>query len=245
MRGSVFKRCTCPVKVDARGRKLTCGKQHGSWSYKVDVPGVGGHRAQRVKGGFPTKREAEEAMAEVVTMSARGQLAPRTRMPLADYLDQWLQRVKPTLEASAWTNYRTCLQRYVRAGLGEVPLASLTGVMLSAHYARLLEGGGPHRQAAVAHDGAHRAPGPEQGAGRCRPRRPAGRQPGVQGHPAQAQPVRGAGVDRRAGGPPSWRRPAATGCSPPGSSPWPAACGAASWRGCGGARSTWTRRRSR
>lgn len=142
MRGSVFKRCTCPVKVDARGRKLTCGKQHGSWSYKVDVPGVAGHRAQRVKGGFPTKREAEEAMAEVVTMSARGQLAPRTRMPLADYLDQWLQRVKPTLEASAWTNYRTCLARYVRAGLGDVPLASLTGVMLSAHYARLLEGGG-------------------------------------------------------------------------------------------------------
>jgi integrase len=81
-------------------------------------------------------------MAEVVTKAARGQLAPVARMSLDDYLDQWLERVKPTLEASAWTNYRTCLQRYVRAALGPVPLSSLTGVMLSAHYARLLEAGG-------------------------------------------------------------------------------------------------------
>ena len=39
MRGSVYKRCTCPVRRDERGRKITCGKAHGSWFYKVDVPG--------------------------------------------------------------------------------------------------------------------------------------------------------------------------------------------------------------
>lgn len=142
MRGSVYKRCTCPARVDARGRKMVCTRQHGSWSFKVDLPGVGGARRQLGKGGFATKRDAEEAMAEVVTKAARGQLRPVCRMTLDAYLDQWLERVKPTLAAAAWTNYRTCLQRYIRPALGAVELSGLTGAILSTHYGRLLDSGG-------------------------------------------------------------------------------------------------------
>jgi hypothetical protein len=62
MRGSVFKRCTCPVRVDDKGRKITCGKPHGSWSYKVDVPALDGTRRQLLRGGFGTRKEAEQAL---------------------------------------------------------------------------------------------------------------------------------------------------------------------------------------
>src|SRR3954453_9564591 len=72
MRGTAFKRCTRPVRRDDRGRKVTGSKAHGSWSYKVDVPGESGHRRQIVKGGFGTKSQAEEAMADVVGMAGRG-----------------------------------------------------------------------------------------------------------------------------------------------------------------------------
>lgn len=142
MRGSVFKRCTCPVRMDERGRKVTCGKQHGSWSYKVDVPALDGSRRQLVRGGYPTRKDAEEALAETLAKAHRGVVLPSTRLTVSDYLDQWLLSVKPTLEVAAWTNYRTCIDRYVRPGVGRVELAKLTGAMLSAHYAALVAGGG-------------------------------------------------------------------------------------------------------
>lgn len=142
MRGSVFKRCTCPVRLDDKGRKLTCGKQHGSWSFKIDVPSLNGARRQVVRGGFPTRKDAEQAMAETLAKANRGVVLPSTRLTVGAYLDQWLASVKPTLEVAAWTNYRTCVDRYVRRGVGGVDLAKLTGAMLSAHYAALIAGGG-------------------------------------------------------------------------------------------------------
>jgi hypothetical protein len=45
VQGWVYKGCTCPVRRDARGRKVACGKAHGSWSYNVDAPAVGGGSA--------------------------------------------------------------------------------------------------------------------------------------------------------------------------------------------------------
>lgn len=56
MRGSTFKRCPCPVRRDDRGRRLSCGKSHGSWSYVVDVPATAGEKRRQVmKGGFSTR----------------------------------------------------------------------------------------------------------------------------------------------------------------------------------------------
>ena len=139
MRGSVFKRCTCPVRRDERGRRITCAKQHGSWSYKVDLPGRAGRRKQLVKGGFATKRDAEEAMAKAVASGP--QLVP-SRLSLDAYLAQWLVSVRPTLAPAAWTNYRGCVDLYVRPLLGSVLLGQLTGAMITAHYAALIAGGG-------------------------------------------------------------------------------------------------------
>jgi integrase len=142
MRGSVFKRCTCPVRRDEHGRKITCGKQHGSWSYKVDLPAVGGRRKQLVKGGCPTKRDAEEAMAEAVAKASRGQLVAPTKLTVGGYLTEWLAAVKPTLAPAAFTNYRSCTALYVEPHLSDVPLAKLTGATLTLHYSSLLSGGG-------------------------------------------------------------------------------------------------------
>lgn len=86
MRGSVYKRCQCPSRTDSRGRRLTCTKEHGSWSYRVDLTGRAGaanRRGQVVRGGFPTKAAAEQALAEALTASQAGQLVPDRRLRLA------------------------------------------------------------------------------------------------------------------------------------------------------------------
>ena len=73
MKGSTFKRCPCPVRRDASGRRITCSKSHGSWSYKADRPGAGSEkRRQAVKGGFPTRKTAEAALADYLAKAGRG-----------------------------------------------------------------------------------------------------------------------------------------------------------------------------
>ena len=142
MQGSTYKRCPCPPKRDARGRRIPCGKAHGSWSYKVDLPRDDGRRRQLAKGGFATKREAEQAMAELIAKAARGPVVQVSRQSLGEYLTGWLEVIRPTLSPAAWTNYRTCVDRYVRPRLSGIPLGQLTGAQLTRHYALLLERGG-------------------------------------------------------------------------------------------------------
>lgn len=147
MRGSIFKRCSCPARRDERGRRSTCPKAHGSWSYKVDVPEVHpGHRRQVLKGGFATKREAEQAMAELLAKAARGPVIQPSRQQLGDYLTDWLEVTRASLSPAAWTNYRTCVDRYVRPWLSPIPLGQVTGAALTRHYAMLLERGGYHER---------------------------------------------------------------------------------------------------
>jgi integrase len=142
MQGSTYKRCPCPPRRDARGRRVPCGKAHGSWSYKVDLPSLDGRRRQLAKGGFGTKREAEQAMAELLAKAARGPVVQVSRQSLGEYLTGWLEVIRPTLSPAAWTNYRTCVDRYVRPWLSAIPLGQVTGAALTRHYALLLDRGG-------------------------------------------------------------------------------------------------------
>ena len=143
MQGSTFKRCPCPVRRDNRGRRLSCGKSHGSWSYVVDVPGTAGEKRRQVmRGGFHTRRAAEAALAEFIGFAAKGEVASPGRRTLAAYLDEWLIGIGPTLAVAAWTNYRSMINLYVRPRIGQLQLAAVSGSTLSKLYAELLAHGG-------------------------------------------------------------------------------------------------------
>ena len=67
MKGSVYKRCPCPVERDARGGRKACRIDHGSWEYVADVGrGRDGKRRQQRKAGFPTRKAAEDALTELL-----------------------------------------------------------------------------------------------------------------------------------------------------------------------------------
>lgn len=143
MRGSTFKRCSCPATPASAGRRTTCAKSHGSWSYRVDVPGaVPGQRRQVTKGGFPTRRAAEAALADRLNKLGMGEVVIEDRRLMADYLGEWLTGMRLTLATTAWTNYRSILNLYVLPRIGQLRLTSLTGPRLTAVYADLLDHGG-------------------------------------------------------------------------------------------------------
>ena len=142
MRGSVYKRCTCPPRTDVRGHRLACSKQHGSWSYKIDLPAGPGARRQLAKGGFASKKAAEEALAAAVTAVGRGANLQPSKQSLEHFALEWLEAMRPTLAPAAWGNYDKMLRFYVLPHLGTVPLSDITGHMLSTLYVRLLDSGG-------------------------------------------------------------------------------------------------------
>ena len=87
MRGSVYKRCQCPVERNDKGERLACKKAHGSWSYVADAPVGAGKRRQIKKGGFATKKAAEKALAELVDEAAKGTIANDGRLSVEAYLE--------------------------------------------------------------------------------------------------------------------------------------------------------------
>ena len=118
MRGSVRKRCSCPPELDARGRRKACSIKHGSWGYTVDLgPGLGPdgvhlERRQVTRFGFPTKKDAEKALAEVLDANARGLAIAVNNVTVAAFLTDWLagkiaDGLRPTTAATYTAHFNT------------------------------------------------------------------------------------------------------------------------------------------
>jgi integrase len=125
MRGAVYK----------RGSTWT-------WHFDIDPDPLTGRRRQRTKGGYKTKKAAEQALAEAIGQWRTGRLPQRSTHTLGHFLQQeWLPAVKPRLRPSTWANYRTYTAAYVVPILGQIKLQALTPVQLNHLYAHLLERG--------------------------------------------------------------------------------------------------------
>ncbi len=126
MKGSVYKRCSCPVERATRGGRKACKLRHGSWYFVADVPGAGGQRRQVKRGGFDTKAAAEAALAAVVDEAAQGRISHDEGQRLGDYLDTWLAgKVAGGLRPNTAVSYRRHIDRYLRPHLGHVRLRDL------------------------------------------------------------------------------------------------------------------------
>lgn len=128
-----------------RGRVF---KRGASWSYVVDVgKDPEGKRQQRMKGGFATRREAEQALAKVLHSVEAQQYVKPSKLTLAAYLrEEWLPTVKPPkLREATWASYRAELEKQIIPTLGPVPLQGVNAVQLNKLYAHLLAEGRRNR----------------------------------------------------------------------------------------------------
>jgi integrase len=87
------------------------------------------------------KREAEEALAKLVTeVSGGGHAAQDTTV--GDLISQWLDLAKPDLSPTTARGYDWITKTYVLPSLKDVPLARLRTSQLDRLYAKLRENGG-------------------------------------------------------------------------------------------------------
>lgn len=121
------------------------------WSYVVDIgrdPATG-RRRQRWKGGFATKRDAEQALSRALAAVGAGELTDAVGVTLGAYLDQWLAGVRPALKPSTAKGYGEVVQWYVQPRLGGVKLGDLNALHIRNLYAGLLTNGSVRRGGAL------------------------------------------------------------------------------------------------
>jgi integrase len=70
---------------------------------------------------------------------------PPSRLTVGQYLEQWLQSVRPpAVRGGTWVGYRVNVRRHLVPRLGAVPLQQLTRVAVKAAYEELAERGSRH-----------------------------------------------------------------------------------------------------
>ena len=148
MRGSIVKRGTSySVVLD------------------LDPDPTTARRRQKWHSGYRTKREAAVALAELVSSVNRGAYVPRSRQTVAEYAEEWLAAIAPTVRPSTHYSYARNLRLHVLPYLGSTPLAAVDAGTLNGLYATLLasgrrnhEGGGlSARSVSYVHTICHRA----------------------------------------------------------------------------------------
>ena len=127
MRGSVYKRCPCAVVRNARGDRVACKIEHGSWTYVADL-GLGpeGKRQQQRRGGYATRDAAEEALHGLLTRVAAGQYHADERKTLEEWLTEWVEaKVRAGLARLDRAVLPAAHQAIPRPEPGAVPVAGL------------------------------------------------------------------------------------------------------------------------
>lgn len=110
-----------------------------TWTIRYDVGRDNdGKRIQKSKGGFKTKREAENALTDILSKIQNGQFFVSSDTSYKDYLiDKWLPYSKVNVRGKTIENYEFILKSYVIPHLGSKPLNKLDVKDLELFYAKL------------------------------------------------------------------------------------------------------------
>jgi integrase len=123
-----------------RGHVLKRGR---TWSAVYDE-GVtdDGKRRQRWKGGFATRKEAQQFLNETLSKLDAGLYVAPSKQTFADYLEtEWLPAIAATVRPLTLTQYRSLIRNRIKPRIGHLRLQALTGAHLNAMYRELEQEG--------------------------------------------------------------------------------------------------------
>jgi integrase len=137
-RGNLQRKC---VKAHPK----TAGKCSGRcirWYPRLELPrGPDGARRFEALGGYPTRAQAEAALADALARRSHGFAFDPAKLTVNQYLDRWLTHIRGSLRARTVARYAALLRDHVRPDLGARPLKQLTPLEVQAIYDRLAVAG--------------------------------------------------------------------------------------------------------
>jgi integrase len=137
-RGSLQRKC---VKAHPKtaGR---CSSRCIRWYPRLELPrGPDGTRRFEALGGYPTRAQAEAALADALARRSHGFALDPAKLTVDQYLDRWLTHLRTSLRARTVARYAAMLRDHARPDIGTRPLKQLTPLEIQAIYDRLAVGG--------------------------------------------------------------------------------------------------------
>ncbi|GAF14889.1 integrase [Bacillus sp. JCM 19046] len=103
-------------------------KRGNTWSFTIDIgrdPATG-KRLQRTKGGFKTKKEAQNHCASLIDQLNKGVSFDNEHVKVGEFIDHWLEHVaKRKVTERTLLNYSRVLNKRIRPHLQEMKLKEL------------------------------------------------------------------------------------------------------------------------
>jgi integrase len=103
--------------------------------------GPDGTRRFESLGGYPTRSQAEAALADALARRSHGIALDPAKLTVDQYLDRWLAHIRTSLRARTVDRYTALLRDHVRPHVGTRPLKQLTPLDVQAIYDHLAVGG--------------------------------------------------------------------------------------------------------
>ena len=113
-----------------------------TWAFVVDVgpDPSSGSRRQRTKGGFHTRKDAQQALAQVIRDLGKGTYVDNDPQTLGEWIERWLPSMASKIRSSTLRDYQQGLERVV-GRLGHIRLQALRPLHIEELYAALLTDG--------------------------------------------------------------------------------------------------------
>jgi integrase len=103
--------------------------------------GPDGARRFESLGGYPTRAQAEAALADALARRSHGFLLDPAKLTVNQYLDRWLTHIRTNRRGRTVARYTALLRDHVRPAIGARPLKQLTPLEVQAIYDRLAVSG--------------------------------------------------------------------------------------------------------
>lgn len=99
-------------------------KRGTSWSYYVDIGEEDGKRKRQEKGGFRTKKEAQEALNEKLVKLQNGYIEPKN-ITVQDYYNDWLTFIQENKKTNTYHRYRDLYNQHIKNSIGKFLLKDI------------------------------------------------------------------------------------------------------------------------
>lgn len=116
-------------------QKRQTGTGKARYLVRVNVPDpITGDRRWRNVGTYPTKREAEKAERDALTMRDRGTLVDPSKATVSDLLADWLRSKAGQVSTNSLHDYETIVRLHIVPALGTVKAQELTASRVQRQY---------------------------------------------------------------------------------------------------------------
>jgi len=137
-RGNLQRKCV-KGHPKATGK---CSSRCIRWYPRLELPrGPDGARRFESLGGYPTRAQAEAALADALARRSHGFLLDPAKLTVNQYLDRWLTHIRSNRRARTVARYTALLRDHVRPDIGARSLKQLTPLEVQAIYDRLAVSG--------------------------------------------------------------------------------------------------------